>query len=117
VRKLLMRVGFDVDESTDGKEACQRILENAAMYDLIIMDMHMPEMDGIQATRCLRGANIETPIIGLTANVMDADRQRLLDAGCNAFLSKPVEMERFYEVLAKSISDKIVLTSNNELPA
>jgi len=117
VRKLLARVGFDVDESTDGKEACQRILENSTMYDLIVMDMHMPEMDGIQATRCLRAANIETPIIGLTANVMDADRQRLLDAGCNEFLSKPVEMERFYEVLTKSISDKIARTSSDELPA
>jgi len=117
VRKLLARIGFDVEESTDGAEACQRILDNSAVFDLIIMDMHMPEMDGIQATRCLRAAGVTTPIIGLTANVMDADRQRLLDAGCNDFLSKPVEMERFYEVLTKSISDRIVRTSNDELPA
>jgi signal transduction histidine kinase/ActR/RegA family two-component response regulator len=117
VRKLLARIGFDVEESTDGAEACQRILGSSAVFDLIIMDMHMPEMDGIQATRCLRAANVTTPIIGLTANVMDADRQRLLDAGCNDFLSKPVEMERFYEVLIKSINDKIVRTSNDEMPA
>jgi CheY-like chemotaxis protein len=117
VRKLLARVGFDVEESTDGAEACQRILEKSVAFDLIIMDMHMPEMDGIQATRCLRAADIATPIIGLTANVMDVDRQRLLDAGCNEFLSKPVEMERFYEVLTKTIKDKIVRMSNDEMPA
>jgi signal transduction histidine kinase/ActR/RegA family two-component response regulator len=108
VRKLLTRVGFDVEESTDGAEACQRILENSALYDLIIMDMHMPEMDGIEATRCLRAAQITTPIIGLTANVMEADRQRLFDAGCNEFLSKPVEMERFYDVLARCMGDRML---------
>jgi signal transduction histidine kinase/CheY-like chemotaxis protein len=117
VRKLLARVGFDVEECTDGAEACQRIVENSVVFDLIIMDMHMPEMDGIQATRYLRAAQVTTPIIGLTANVMDADRQRLLDAGCNDFLSKPVEMERFYDVLIKSINDKIVSRSNDEMPA
>jgi CheY-like chemotaxis protein len=117
VRKLLVRIGFDVEECTDGAEACQRVLESDGLFDVIIMDMHMPEMDGIQATRCLRAAQIKTPIIGLTANVMDADRQRLFDAGCNEFLSKPIEMERFYEVLMKCIGHSIVSTSSDEMPA
>lgn len=117
VRKLLARVGFEIEECTDGAEACQRLLEDSAQVDLIIMDMHMPEMDGIQATRCLRAAQIKTPIIALSANVLDADRKRLMDAGCSEFLSKPIEMERFYEVLFNVIGDKLRITQLDELSA
>jgi len=54
------------------------------------MDMQMPEMDGIEATRCIRDAGHRLPIVAMTANAMDADRDRCIAAGMNGFLAKPV---------------------------
>ena len=78
-------------------------------YDAILMDMRMPEMDGLQATKCIRSMDRpdakSIPIIALTANAFDEDVQRSLQAGLNAHLSKPVEPEILYETLQKLITE------------
>ena len=76
-------------------------------YDAILMDMRMPEMDGLEATRTIRAMDRadakEIPIIALTANAFDEDVQRSMQAGLNAHLSKPVEPEALFEILEKLI--------------
>jgi len=77
-------------------------------YDAILMDMRMPEMDGLEATRVIRAMDRPDartiPIIALTANAFDEDVQRSMQAGLNAHLSKPVEAETLFEILESLIS-------------
>ena len=89
-----------------------RIVENGAQaveaalaepFDLILMDMHMPVMDGMTATRTLRARGYTGPIVALTANSTQEDRQYCLDAGCNGFLTKPIENAQFTETLRRHL--------------
>ena len=92
--RRLERKGFEVEMAVDGKQGVDMALANR--YDLILMDMSLPEIDGWEATRQLRAAP-ETkvvPIIGLTAHAMAGDREKALDAGCNDYDTKPVELPR-----------------------
>ncbi len=88
----------------NGRVAVEKFTSNpAGYYDAILMDMRMPEMDGIEATRAIRASSHEDaasiPIIALTANAFDEDVQRSLQAGLNAHLSKPVEPEELFATL------------------
>ena len=78
-------------------------------YDAILMDMRMPEMDGLEATRIIRAMDRadakSIPIIALTANAFDEDVQRSMQAGLNAHLSKPVEPDTLFEILESLIRD------------
>ena len=87
---ILTDLGYIVDTADDGAEAIGAA-KNAS-YDIILMDMQMPEIDGIEATKCIRSlANHQhVPIIALTANAFESDRQACLDAGMNDFVTKPV---------------------------
>ena len=79
-------------------------------YDAILMDVRMPEMDGLEATRAIRALQRpdakDIPIIAMTANAFDEDVQRSLQAGMNAHLSKPVEAEHLYKTLEELIWEK-----------
>lgn len=79
-------------------------------YDVILMDVRMPVMDGVTATKTIRELDRPDaktiPIIAMTANVFDEDVERSLQAGMNAHLSKPVEPERLYETMARLISER-----------
>jgi CheY-like chemotaxis protein len=70
-------------------------------YALILMDMQMPNMNGIDATRAIRAlpANLQTPIVAMTANAFDEDRQDCLDAGMNDHVAKPVDPNKLYETV------------------
>ena len=86
----------------NGLEAVKAISENP--YDIVFMDMHMPEMDGLEAARQIRalsGAPAATPIIALTANAMPSDRKKCLEAGMDDFLSKPFEPNDLVAVIQK----------------
>jgi len=95
---LIKRMGHQVDSVRDGAEALAAI-ETRGRYDLVLMDVHMPGMDGIEATRRLREAEAKSglrerlrlPVIALTASVMDEDRQNCRDAGMDDFLTKPLD--------------------------
>jgi PAS domain S-box-containing protein len=97
-QRLLMAVldnaGIQVDLAANGRIAVQRATEAlhaGRPYDVILMDMQMPEMDGYEATRRLREAGYTRPIIALTAHAMPADRRKCIDAGCDDYVAKPVD--------------------------
>ncbi|MEZ4450859.1 MAG: response regulator [Nannocystaceae bacterium] len=98
---MLRRLGHDHDHAANGQEALDRLAERA--YDLVLMDCHMPVMDGYEASRQIRrlaGPASRVRIFALTAGATDAERQRCLDAGMDEVLSKPI----LFEVLARRLT-------------
>ncbi len=98
---ILQDVGLEVDTAADGAEAVALVERNA--YRLVLMDMQMPTLDGLDATRQIRKLPAATtlPIIAMTANAFHEDRLRCLDAGMNDFISKPVLPEALYGILLR----------------
>lgn len=99
--ELLRDGGFIVDLARNGEIAVRKVKE--AAFDVVLMDMQMPVMDGVTATREIRKLPqfAELPIVAMTANAMDGDRQRCLDAGMNDHIPKPVEPDDLWKVLLK----------------
>ena len=102
--------GIDVDLAENGRIAVNMFeASKPGYYDAVLMDMRMPEMDGLEATRTIRAMERKDakaiPIIALTANAFDEDVQRSLQAGLNAHLTKPVQPEALYETLESLIKD------------
>lgn len=97
LKRRLERRGYEVATATNGIEACQ--VFPRVVPDLVLMDMHMPELDGYEATRRLRAtaAGAAVPIIGLTVLAMAGDRERVLEAGCDEYSTKPVVMDELLE--------------------
>ncbi len=98
-RELLEDVGFVVDIAEDGEQAVALARQN--IYALILMDMQMPVMNGVEATRVIRADSLNrtTPILAMTANAFDDDRVQCFAAGMNDHISKPVDPEKLYETL------------------
>ncbi len=109
MKKLLERYGIRVALATNGKEAVQRAM--LYEYDLIFMDMEMPIMTGYQAAGILRKQKLQTPIIALTANALQGDREKCLAAGCDDYLSKPVKARELARVVAQHLSRRIDVLS------
>ena len=104
--ELLKEEGFILDTAEDGTIAVEKMrTAKPGQYDLILMDIQMPIMDGYEATRQIRKLkNTETaniPIVAITANAFEEDRQKALEAGMNEHVSKPIDMERLLEVVKK----------------
>jgi signal transduction histidine kinase/DNA-binding NarL/FixJ family response regulator len=97
VSVLLKKIKAEFVIVSNGREAVQQLLDED--FDLVFMDMQMPEMGGEEATRLLRHAGIDVPVIALTANVMREDKERYLQAGCQALLAKPIVQKEFYEMI------------------
>ncbi len=95
--------GAKITIVNNGAEAV-KICESST-FDLILMDMQMPVMDGITATSNIRSTGITTPIISLTANAMKSDFERCIDAGANEFITKPIDVTRFNQILYKYLSN------------
>ena len=107
---LLQTRGMEADAAENGRIAVEKFQASTpGFYDAILMDMRMPEMDGLEATRRIRAMDREDarniPIIALTANAFDEDVQHSLQAGLNAHLSKPVQPEILFETLESLIPD------------
>jgi signal transduction histidine kinase/CheY-like chemotaxis protein len=99
---FLEELGYDAHLAADGREAL--LLMEKGVYDAVLMDCHMPEMDGFQATRELRRrepSGRRTPVIAMTAGVLDEDRERCLAAGMDDFVAKPVDLEDLRSTLAR----------------
>ena len=94
---LIEKSGLQIDIANNGLEALE--MGQQPGYGLILMDMQMPEMDGIEATYRLRQQGCETPIVALTANVMQKHRDAFEQAGCTGFLSKPIKRSKLYDLL------------------
>lgn len=111
--ELLTSIGMHVEVAENGKEAIAQVM--AHRYDLILMDVQMPEMDGLTATRQLRGLpnGATVPILAMTANAFNEDRTACLSAGMNAHVAKPVDPQALYEALLRWLP----LKANAERPA
>ncbi|MDA0927915.1 MAG: ATP-binding protein [Proteobacteria bacterium] len=106
--KMLRKFGIECEKAEDGLEAIQKIAENK--YDLIFMDCHMPRMDGYEATIEIRKYQEQrgsrpTPIIALTANAMEEDEKRCIDAGMDDYLAKPIESESMGRALQRWLGE------------
>ncbi len=107
-RTLLEAEGANVDTVEDGALALDAVSKKK--YDLIFMDMRMPNMDGLESTRKIRAFGFDRPIIALTANAFDDDRNACFDSGMNDFMTKPVSAEELSEMVAtwtKSEAEKL----------
>jgi two-component system, sensor histidine kinase len=102
VVRLLEARGHDVTVAGDGRAAVdQAEREN---FDVILMDVQMPEMDGLEATRTLRARGVRAPIIAMTAHAMQGDRDRCLSAGMDAYVSKPIQPEEVFEAIEDAVA-------------
>lgn len=97
LQRRLQKRGYQVVTAIDGAEACARI--GSERPDLVLMDVMMPVMDGLQATRAIRAApeTRDIPVIALTAMAMAGDREKVLEAGCNDYATKPIEFPELLE--------------------
>ena len=103
MRDLLESLGATVQIANNGRLAIEALQAEAAEFDVVLMDIQMPEMDGLEATRQIRSGSVrpDVPIIALTAHALEQERQKAIDAGMNDFLTKPIEPTRLIEVLRK----------------
>jgi CheY-like chemotaxis protein len=104
---LLRKAGADVATVENGQlavEAALAAVEAGEPFDVVLMDMQMPVLDGYQATRQLRKRGYTGPIVALTAHVMAEDCQKCLDAGCNDYLPKPFQKRALLEMVARHIT-------------
>ena len=92
---VLRRAGAEVSSAENGQQAVE--LVNGGSFDLVLMDMQMPVMDGYTATKRLRDAGQTVPIIALTANAMKGDEQKCLSTGCSGYLTKPIDSKKLVE--------------------
>ena len=99
-RRLLEKQGHSVTLVTDGRRAVEEFEKTA--FDLILMDVQMPEMDGYEATAAIRAqesGRSRTPILALTAHAMSGDRERCLKAGMDGFVSKPIQLPELMDAI------------------
>jgi two-component system cell cycle response regulator DivK len=104
--RRLKRRGFEILFATNGEEGVEQA--HAQSPDLILMDMSLPIIDGWDATRQIKAsqATQKIPIIALTAHAMSGDRQRALDAGCDDFETKPIELEQLLEKIERYLAKR-----------
>jgi len=105
VRRVLMAEGFDVAEAESASKAVEFI--NTRYPDLILMDINMPEVDGYTLTSRLReNPRLNgVPIIALTANVMKGDRERTLEAGCDGYIQKPIDVDMLPQQILRFLKE------------
>jgi len=99
----ILKKYYQFERAKNGQEAVELAEKNA--YDLVLMDIKMPVMDGLEATKAIREKHPDLPIVALTANAFDSDRQLAVEAGCNDFLSKPVSSEACIEAIKKLLGE------------
>ncbi len=108
ISSFLRKLGAEVEIAGDGRQAFERALavQSASPFDLVLMDMQMPERDGYEAARLLRSSNFQQPIIALTANAMGGNQQKCLDAGCTDYASKPIDRLRLVSQILEHVRHK-----------
>jgi CheY-like chemotaxis protein/signal transduction histidine kinase len=100
IKKILVKTGYEIDIAENGKVVMEKVSNE--QYDLILMDVQMPEMDGLEATRMIRLCLDRQPvIIAMTANAMQGDRDQCIQSGMNDYISKPVELNILLAMLEK----------------
>ncbi len=107
---LLDHLGYDKYIVNDGEEVLQVLSREE--FDLILMDIQMPVMNGYEATRRLRKNGFTIPIIALTAKAMATDRKKCLDAGCTDYLAKPITLNDLSDILKKNLANSTLIAQN-----
>ena len=100
----ILRKFYLYERAKNGQEAVDMVGKND--YDLVLMDIKMPVMDGLEATKAIKESKPELPVVALTANAFDSDRQLAVDAGCDAFLAKPVSSELCLQTIRKILREE-----------
>ncbi|MHC1744424.1 MAG: response regulator [Syntrophobacteraceae bacterium] len=102
VQHLLTSAGYRVEIALDGQQAVEIVTARHEAFDLVLMDVQMPKMDGFSATKAIRAGGFnDVPIIAMTANAMKGDREKCLKAGMNDYIPKPIRREHVFEVIEK----------------
>ena len=99
----ILKKYYEFERAKNGQEAVEKA--DSGKFDLILMDIKMPIMDGMEATRLIREKYPDLPIVALTANAFDSDRTMAMEAGCNDFLSKPVSSQLCIETIKKYLGE------------
>ena len=97
----ILKSSYQFKRAKNGQEAVLMVEEGG--FDLVLMDIKMPIMDGLEATAKIKAKHPDLPVVALTANAFDSDRQLALKAGCDGFLSKPISSEKCLTTIAKCI--------------
>jgi len=104
---LLTKAGYKVEIVDNGRKALETYTKTPNAYDLILMDIQMPEMDGLEATRRIRKQGFTSiPIIAMTANAMVGDKEECIESGMDDYISKPIKRESIFKILEKSLYAK-----------
>jgi two-component system, cell cycle response regulator DivK len=104
VRRLLLSEGYEVFEAENATKALEIV--KTLIPDLILMDINMPDQDGYALTTQMKSMPelMNVPIVAITANVMRGDRERTVQAGCDGYIEKPIDIDRFLDQVARFIS-------------
>lgn len=99
----ILKKYYQFERAKNGQEAVE--MAEKGEYDIVLMDIKMPVMDGLEATKAIKESLPDLPIIALTANAFDSDRQLAMEAGCDDFLSKPVSSELCLKTIRKFVGE------------
>jgi len=106
-RIMLTKAGYQVEVANNGQEAVEKFSSSPEDFDLIFMDIQMPEMDGMEATITIRKKGFNTiPIVAMTAHAMKGDREKCLEVGMDDYVTKPIKRETVFKMIEKSVLDK-----------
>ena len=116
-RGILKKKGIDVRVVNNGREAVELFAAEGDQFDMILMDLEMPEMDGYEATQMIRQGQVNTsiPIVAITAQAMRGDRERCLAAGMDGYLSKPIMPDMLYRTLSDMVRTRATKKDINDL--
>ena len=99
----ILKKHYEYERARNGQEAVEMVKNG--QYDLVLMDIKMPVMDGLEATKQIKQLDRDLPIIAVTANAFDSDRQLAFDAGCDDFLAKPISSDVCLSTISKIIGE------------
>ena len=115
VKMILTKAGYKVDVANNGREAVEKYTKTPLDFSLIFMDIQMPEMDGLEATKQIRkreeqysARSERVPIVAMTANAMKGDREICLEAGMDDYIAKPIKRDLVFEILKKWIVEDVI---------
>ena len=99
----ILKNRYEFERAVDGQQAVDMVM--TGRFDLVLMDIKMPKMDGLDATKLIKEKNPEMPVIALTANAFESDRQMAIEAGCVEFLTKPISSQRCLAAIAQFVGE------------
>jgi CheY-like chemotaxis protein len=104
---MLLKAGYQLTAAADGEKAVEIYTSDPGKFNLILMDIQLPGIDGLEATRIIRSKGLnDIPIIAMTADSMKGDMEKCLEAGMNDYIAKPIRRDLFYKIVKKWCLEK-----------